>query len=126
MMHIKRGYFDDCTIGRLSIEGFNCLSLELPWLNNQQDISCIPEGLYKYFLRRSPQNGMVLELRDVENRTCIQMHSANFTYEILGCIAVGDGLKYLDGDDILDTTNSVKTMKKILKLAGNSGHITID
>jgi len=65
MITIHRWYNDDCTIGRLHLNGFQCFTLELPDLDNQQDISCIPDGEYKYFYRASQINRRVLELEDV-------------------------------------------------------------
>ena len=63
----------------------------------------------------SPKNGHVLELIDVPNRTFIQIHKGNFTYQIEGCILVGDGVKWLNGDSIPDVTNSTKTLEKLLE-----------
>lgn len=124
-MKIKRSYWDDCTIGRLWINNFQCFTLELPNLDNQQDISCIPAGDYEYYFRNSPHNGDVLELRNVEDRSYIQIHAGNYTRQILGCILVGDGVKWLDGDSIPDVTNSKNTLKRLLKEAGTSGTIKI-
>jgi len=126
MIEINRWYQDDCTMGRLKIDDFQCFTLELPWLNNQNDISCIPPGTYEYFLRNSPHNGAVLELRDVEDRTYVQIHSGNYTSQILGCILVGDSIKWLNADEIPDVTNSVNTKRRLLAIAGSSGHIIIN
>jgi len=125
MILINRWYQDDCTLGRLLINNFRCFTLELPDLNNQQDISCIPAGRYDYFFRESPKNGPVLELRAVPNRRYIQVHSVNYLRQLLGCIGVGDGIKYLDDDPIPDITNSKRTLKKLLKEAGQFGTIII-
>lgn len=125
MIDLYRWPHNDCTIGRLTINKFQCWTLELPWKQNYQDISCIPTGTYDYYFRISPKNGTVLELLAVENRDYIQIHSGNFTYQILGCILVGDGFKWLDKDDIPDVTNSARTLKKLLKLAGKKGKIKI-
>lgn len=116
---------DDCTIGRMSINGVKCFTLELPDRNNQPDVSCIPPGIYDYYKRESPKNGPVLELRDVPERTYIQIHAGNFTRQIQGCILVGDSVKYLDGDDVPDVTNSRNTLQKVLDAAGDSGKIHI-
>ena len=124
-LDLYRWHHPDCTIGRLSATDFQCWTLELPWKNNEQDISCIEPGVYEYYFRISPSNGPVLELRNVKNRTYIQFHSGNYTYQILGCILTGDSIKWLNKDDIPDVTNSVKTLKKLLKVAGKSGKIRI-
>ena len=124
-MNIKRWYNDDCVLGRLSINEFHFFTLELPWLENRGNVSCIPAGTYEYFARKSHKNGNVLELRGVEDRKYIQIHAGNYTSQILGCILVGDGIKYLNNDSIPDITNSKNTLKKVLQLAGSEGHIII-
>lgn len=125
MIDLYRWYNPDCTIGRMYIGEFQCFTLELPWLNNQQDISCIKPGEYQYKIYESPSKGTVLLLLDVENRTWVEVHSGNYTRQILGCILVGDSVKWLDADYIPDVTNSVRTLKKVLALAGQSGTIRI-
>lgn len=125
MIIIERFHQEDFTLGLFSVDNFKCFSLELPDINNEQDISCIPEGTYDYYARNSPSNGLVLELRSVPNRRYIQIHSGNFTRQIQGCILVGDSLKYLDNDHIPDVTNSRATLRKVLELAGKSGKIKI-
>ena len=125
MITLDRWYRPECTVGELTLDDFRCLSLELPDRDNQEDISCIPAGIYDYYLRNSPKNGYVLELRNVPGRSYIQIHSANFTRQIQGCILVGDSLKYLDNDSILDVTNSKATLKRLLNVAGKSGKIEI-
>ena len=124
-MIIKRWYNKDCTIGRLSIGNFQCFTLELPDLNNEQDVSCIPPGKYEYYYRKSDHNGHVLELRAVPGRRYIQIHSGNYTSQILGCILVGDGIKWINKYSIPDVTNSKATLKKLLKHAGNAGILEI-
>lgn len=111
---IESFHSQDCTLGRLFCGKFQCFTLELPWHGNSRGISCIPSGTYKAFKRESSKNGSVVELRDVPNRTFIQIHSGNYTRQIEGCILVGDGIKFLDGDEIPDVTNSKATLTKLL------------
>lgn len=106
--------YGDCTIGRLFYNNFQCFTLELPWLDNAPSVSCIPEGVYKAFKRESPANGPVLELKDVPNRTFIQIHAGNYTRQILGCLLTGDSVKWLDDDSIPDVTNSKNTLAAFL------------
>jgi len=126
MINIKRWYHPDCTIGRLSIADFQCFTLELPDLDNQSNISCIPEGVYNYETYNSPKHGEVLLLLEVENRSYIEVHAGNFTRQIRGCILVGDSVKWIDSDSIPDVSNSKNTLKKLLKLAGDSGQIRVE
>ncbi len=116
---------EDCRIGRLVVGNFQCFTLELPWINNEPDISCIPKGIYRYYSKDSPANGHVLELADVYSRRYIQIHAGNYTRQTLGCILVGDGIKWLDKDKIPDVTNSRNTLSQLLKFAGDNGKIKI-
>lgn len=125
MINIDRWYRDDCVLGVLTIDNFRCFTLELPNRNNEQDVSCIPSSQYEYYYRESPSNGPCLELRDVPNRLYIQVHAGNFTKNTHGCILVGDSVTFLDSDSIPDVTNSRKTLKKLLSIAGNLGVIRL-
>lgn len=110
----------DCTIGRLSFDGFKCFTLELPWRENARGVSCIPGGEYIARKRRSPSNGDVLEFEGVPNRSYIQLHAGNYTRQVRGCILVGDSVRYIDDDSVPDVTNSKKTLKKLLRACRKS------
>lgn len=113
---ITRKYLDGCTVG-FARGGddlqFHFFTLELPWLDNQQCISCIPEGEYWVALRPDKP---VFQLEGVANRTYIQIHPGNYTSQILGCILPGDSIKHLDNDGICDVTNSEPIMNKLLSI----------
>lgn len=115
---IKRIYLGDCTLGVIEFGNERAYTLELPWLDNQQNISCIPAKKYRAAYRKSPSNGDVIELKNVEGRSYIQIHSGNYTSQILGCILVGDSIRDINGDSIPDVTNSKNTLKKLLAWAG--------
>lgn len=119
-----RGY-NDCTIGRLTCGNFRCLTLELPWMENERNVSCIPAGHYRAELYDSPKHGKVVLINGVTNRTYIEIHSGNYTRQIQGCILVGETLKYLDNDDILDVTNSKVTLAKLLDLLPDKFEVEI-
>lgn len=121
---IETASYEDATIGRLWCEGFQCFTLELPWLDNQTNISCIPEGVYEYEKRISPSKGYeVIELKGVEGRTYIQIHAGNYTRQIRGCTLVGNSLLYLDRDNIPDVANSMNTHKRLMKVAPHKGTV---
>lgn len=125
MITIKRWYHKDCTLGRLQYGGFQCFTLELPDLGNAQNISCIPAGTYKAFKRKSPKNGLVVELKNVPNRSFIQIHRGNYTRQIEGCILVGSSIAFLDNDQVPDVTNSGVTMDKLLSLLPDEFEVMI-
>lgn len=115
----------DCTIGRLTCGEFRCFTLELPWEKNQKDISCIPAGIYNATMHNSASKGQVVLLLNVDGRTYIEIHAGNYTSQILGCILVGDSIKYLNSDGIPDVTNSRATLKKLLTSLPNLFSIEI-
>lgn len=115
-LKIDRKHYHNCTTGRVEFEGFVCHSLELPWLNNVRDISCIPNGIYKCRKIISPNHGVCFEICDVPFRTLIRCHAGNFTSQILGCILVGDSCTDFNNDGIFDVTKSVLTLKKLMRL----------
>lgn len=89
-------------------------SLELPWLNNQRRISCIPEGEYIAIKHKSPKFGQSLWLQNVPNRSEILIHRGNFYRDILGCILIGTNLSDIDKDGNIDVINSVKAINELL------------
>lgn len=110
---INRKYLKHSTVG------FACAgddleiyfyTLELPWRNNNQNVSCIPEGEYWVFKRRDKQ---VFQFEAVPVRTYIQIHCGNFTNQIQGCLLPGDAIKHLNNDGIQDVCNSEKIMKAL-------------
>ena len=117
MIKINRWKQDNCVVGLLTCGNFKCFTLELPDLDNQKNISCIPSGIYQAKKRFSPgKKYEVIEYINVPNRTYIQIHKGNFTRQLLGCQAVGDSIKFVDNDDILDVTNSETTFEKLMSL----------
>ena len=115
VIKIDTKMYQDCTIGRLSIEDFHCFTLELPWLDNKKNISCIVEGTYLAKVRESSRNGTVIELLGTGSRTNIQIHAGNFTSDIAGCALVGKSIKDINLDGIPDVTSSKSTLKQLLK-----------
>ena len=114
MLTINTKSYPDCTIGRLNVGDFNCFTLELPWLDNQNGISCIPAGDYAVEKYQSPKHGQVLLFKNVLSRSMIEIHAGNYTRQIEGCILVGKSIAYLDSDTIPDVTSSKDTMGKLL------------
>lgn len=125
MLKITRIYQDDCTVGILNYKGFRCCTLELPDKNNQQDISCIPAGRYQCKKIVSPSLGDCINIENVLNRTYIRIHSGNYTSQILGCVLVGDSIKDINRDGVLDVANSKNTLNKLMDLLPESFELNI-
>lgn len=66
------------------------LTLERPWVNNEQNVSCIPAGRYRCRKIRSPKFGNTYEICDVPNRTHVLFHKGNYLHETEGCILIGE------------------------------------
>lgn len=78
------------TIGTLSAGPLTLYTLELPWLNNDPAVSCIPEGSYicppawsDRFQRLMPR------LLYVPGRSGILFHPGNYAVDTRGCILLG-------------------------------------
>jgi hypothetical protein len=63
-------------------------TIELPWLNNQRRISCIPAGRYELKKRFTEKHKDHIIVTNVPGRDGILIHPANDAlHELLGCIA---------------------------------------
>ena len=101
-------------------------SLELPYLENQQNISCIPPGEYLCERITHRKYGVCYYVNDVPGRSGILIHIGNFAaqrvlaarvkartakkVDTLGCIMVGLRFVDLNGDGYLDLQDSTKAM----------------
>ena len=111
-----------------------CKTLELPWLNNEKYVSCIPEGTYDVVQRVSKKYGIHWHITNVEDRDLILIHNGNYagsknpisgTPDIKGCVMVGVSYGDINKDTILDITSSVVTMNKLRKTLPKSFQLTI-
>ncbi len=87
-LKLIRSYFHNGTNSDLLLNGDRvCYTIELPWKNNQHQISCIPEGRYELEKRYELRFGHHFILPHVPNRSGILIHAANDALkEIKGCI----------------------------------------
>ena len=85
--------------------------MERGWLDNQSNISCVPEGTYTLVWEYSPRfQTMLWELKDVPNRSECKFHAANYWKQLNGCIALGRSITDIDKDGFKDITSSKSTM----------------
>jgi len=128
---VIRDYQKDYTPGELfdnrKGEKF-CDTIELKWANNQNKISCIPEGTYHYSIYFSPslkRKVLLLDLKETAPRSYILVHNGNTILDIEGCCLVGrKGSLVIDGIKYPAVLNSITTLEKLLEIAGTSGTIT--
>lgn len=110
---------DSGTFGLLEVRrGRSMLVLatvELPWRDNEQQISCIPAGKYDVTYTHSPaKHRKLYRVLNVENRDGILIHAGNwagdvdkgFKSNVQGCILVGMDMVKLDGQDAVDKSQA--------------------
>lgn len=88
-LELSRTYLPRGTNGILRVNGIPCCyTIELPWLNNKSNVSCIPEGRYQLEKRYSDRFKAHLQVLHVPGRKLILIHPANNALtELKGCIA---------------------------------------
>lgn len=88
---IKRTYYPGGTNSIVTNDATGvevCKTIELPWLNNQRRVSCIPEGRYRLVARFTASKGKHFAVLNVPGRDAILFHAANDAQaELLGCFA---------------------------------------
>jgi hypothetical protein len=125
---IVRTYQPKQTIGELLIDGTEfCKTLELKWLDNTRNKSCIPEGTYKVVKRLAHEKRKYnhFHVLNVPDRSYILIHTGNYSRQILGCILVGDKHVDMDKDGLVDVANSTVTLKKLYELMPDEFELTI-
>lgn len=114
---------EEGTFGILTVDDFHRFyTVERPWLDNQQFVSCVPPGEYKLVPHRSHKYGDVLALVNEDmnithwedegenNRYAILIHVANYPKDVQGCIGLGTEM----GDKMV--LHSKKAIKRFYKL----------
>jgi hypothetical protein len=85
-LELFRTYDPEGTNGELKL--VVCNTIELPWLQNKRNVSCIPEGRYELRKRFIKKFGLHLLVVDVPDRSWILIHPANDAKtQLKGCIA---------------------------------------
>ena len=128
LLLIRDTFSKESTIGELFLNGERiCDTLENPWVDNQRNISCIPEGVYPVRLRLPRESGtrdyIHLLVKDVKDRDYILIHIGNTAKDTSGCILVGLGTE----QDVVH--NSVLAMdlliKEVIHLGGENINLII-
>lgn len=75
-----------------------CTTLELPWLDNEHDVSCIPAGEYTLTLRWSEHHQKNLYWVDgVPDRDSVELHIGNLPGDSRGCVLLGTSFGMVNG-----------------------------
>ena len=128
LLIIRDTFSEKSTLGKLFINGeLFCDTLELPYINNERSISCIPAGKYKVRLRTARESAtrdyLHLLVQDVPDRDYILFHRGNSAKDTRGCILVGNGRK----QDIVENSRLAMDLiiKEILNLGGENINLII-
>lgn len=114
----------DCNMGVFILTDkdkviFTSNTLELPWKNNEFQISCIPTGTYKCTPRTSEKFKKHYYVDNVQDRDTILIHVGNYTKDTHGCILLG----------VKNTENTLVksrvTLDNLLKIAPKGFELTI-
>ena len=124
-LFLRRDIFNEYgTLGILEVDGETFYSLENPWIGNERNISCIPEGEYVCEIKDSPRWGNRYHLLDTEPRTHILIHWGNYPKNTQGCILLGLGRREDYGNPAV--WNSKKAVEKFESLlAGEPFELSI-
>ena len=97
-------------------------SLELPWKDNRQDVSCIPNGRYLCQLVYSNKfKRKTYLLRGVPNRSWVRIHRGNYAgdeskgyrSDVEGCILIGTKRAIFGKQEVVGA--SAVALRKFLK-----------
>lgn len=112
------------TPGTLRMGGrFIAFTLELPWRDNQTNVSCIPAGSYFCRPYRSRKFGDVWLLEHVDGRSAILTHRGNwagaadlgYRTDSWGCILLGLGRGAIAGQRaVLRSRPAMNKMRRFL------------
>ena len=128
LLILRDTFTENSTIGELFLNGEPmCDTLENPYINNERNISCIPEGEYKVRLRLARESAtrdyLHLLVQDVPNRDWILFHRGNSAKDTSGCILVGLGSQQ---DFVQNSTLAMDLlMKEIINLGGTNINLII-
>jgi hypothetical protein len=95
---------------------FSCKTIELEVDCNAVRDDAIPKGVYKVVKRYSEKYRWHFHIKDVPNRSYILIHNANYSRQLLGCVAVGASHVDIDRDGLIDVTSSKSTLKRMNKI----------
>ena len=130
---IKRVELPTQTLGSWFFNGIMlCKTMELPSLNNQRSISCIPYGDYVTTKEepidvddpetpvdesygRKPRPYWHFRLHDVPGRSGILVHKITYVRDLRGCIGVGFDFRDLNKDEVLDMTGSTMALERLVR-----------
>lgn len=113
---IERVYLPTETLGSFYSDNVVlCKTMELPWLNNDRNVSCIPEATYvcirEAFTVKHPYPHF--RIMDVPGRSGILIHKITYVKDLRGCIGAGEAFQDLNKDGVPDMVRSTKALQEL-------------
>lgn len=110
------------TFGEITNETGNhlCYTLEPKWRDNEQNVSCVPVGIYTCVHHDSPDHPNTWEVTGVPDRNEVLIHTGNYLKDTKGCILVG-GVNSMNKTILF----SMKTLDYLHTVLDNSFTLTI-
>lgn len=101
------------TFGMLAKDGATlCFTCELPWVDNEPMVSCIPPGVYPCMAYSSIAHPDVWIIANVPGRNGILIHNGNTENDSKGCIIIGDKLGKINGlPAVLDSRDTLNMLR---------------
>lgn len=90
-------------------------TMELPWKDNNHNVSCIPEGLHRVVKEAHSTHHEYPHFRlpDVKDRNGILIHLITYVSGLLGCIGVGSSFADFNKDGVPDIKDSSLALNKL-------------
>lgn len=120
MIAIERVNLETETLG--SLYGFSgsllAKTMELPWRDNDHNVSCIPLGVYWVHLElTSPKHPYPhYRVEDVPGRLNILWHKITFVKDLLGCTGIGSAFADLNKDGVPDIIQSTVALENLVRI----------
>lgn len=108
------------TLGRMKVGDKWFYTVEDSWRDNNVQVSCIPEGIYRCVAHNWERSeefiyDRVWRLTKVEGRTGILIHWGNTHVNTMGCILVGQTLGQINGmPAVLNSRLAIDELRGIL------------
>ena len=116
---LHREYKNDCALGTFILpSGEPLKTIERPWLDNRNNVSCYPEGTYLVkWLERSASGKYrrVWHVLNVPGRLGILLHQGNLASHSQGCTIIGSQHGVLGGlPAVLGSKSGLNKMRREL------------
>lgn len=122
------GHFPWVTAGQIMVIGtdYRGAVLELPWRDNQPNVSCILHGVYKIvrdtFKGRYPNYRII----DVPGRSDIEIHRGNTLADTEGCPLIGSSITIKTGEQYAYLNESTKAFERFMTAMGGAVEATLE